>query len=152
MTTDETILKALRSTKTIAMIGISSNPARASFFVASYLRSVAREYTVWYVNPRESEILGDTVHPSLDALPGVPDMVDVFRRTEELPDVTAQAIDIGAKTVWFQLGLIHDDAAAKAGAAGLTVVQDRCLKIEHARYGGGLHSAGFDTGIISSRR
>lgn len=152
MTTDETILEVLRSTKTIAIVGVSSNPARASFFVATYLRSVAREYTVWYVNPRETQILGETVFPSLDALPSVPDMVDVFRRAEDLPEVTDQAIAVGAKNLWFQLGLIHEGAAATASAAGLRVVQDRCLKIEHARYGGGLHKAGFDTGIISSRR
>jgi uncharacterized protein len=151
-TSIDTILHALRSTRTIAMVGSSANPSRASYFVATYLRADAGEYTVWYVNPRETEILGQPVYPSLAALPGVPDLVDVFRRAEDLPGVTNEAIAVGAKNVWFQLGLINDNAAAAAEAAGLGVVQDRCLKIEHARFNGGLHKAGFDTGVITSRR
>ncbi len=151
-TSPATVLKVLRSTTTVAIVGASANPSRASYFVATYLRADAREFTVWYVNPRESDILGATVYPSLDALPAVPDLVDVFRRTDDLPAVTEEAIAIGAKSIWFQLGLRHDDAAARASSAGLAVVQDRCLKIEHARYAGGLHKAGFDTGVISSRR
>jgi hypothetical protein len=82
----------------------------------------------------------------------VPDIVDVFRRRAELPNVVDEAIAVGAKVVWFQLGLRHDEAAAKAIAAGMQVVQDRCLKIEHARFSGKLHLAGFNTGVISSRR
>ena len=151
-TTPSTVLHVLRSTTTVAIVGASANPARASYFVATYLRADAREFTVWYVNPREIEILGATVFPSLDALPAVPDLVDVFRRTEDLPTVTEEAIAIGATSIWFQLGLRHDEAADLASSAGLNVVQDRCLKIEHARYAGGLHKAGFDTGVISSRR
>lgn len=148
----DSILDVLRTSRTIAIVGASSNPARASYFVSTYLRADAPEYIVWYVNPRETEILGQPVFPTLDALPQVPDMVDVFRRVEDLPGVTADAIAVGAKALWFQLGLVHDEAAAAARAAGLAVEQDRCLKIEHARYGGGLHKAGFDTGVISSKR
>ena len=148
----ENIRRVLRSTKTVAIVGSSANTSRASYFVATYLRADAREFTVWYVNPRESEILGQPVYPSLADLPGVPDLVDVFRKTDDLPEVTEEAIAIGAKFLWFQLGLTHESAAATAEAAGLVVVQDRCLKIEHARYHGGLHKAGFDTGVISSKR
>ncbi|MGH9036364.1 MAG: CoA-binding protein, partial [Acidimicrobiia bacterium] len=107
---------------------------------------------VWFVNPKGGEILGQPMYKSLDDLPGVPDMVDVFRRPADLPEVTEEAIGIGAKTVWFQLGLANDEAAEKGHAAGLDVVMNRCLKIEHARWAGGLHLAGFDTGVISSRK
>lgn len=148
----ETIVDVLRSTTSVAIVGASSNTSRASYFVATYLLADAKEYTVWFVNPRETEILGHRVYPSLQDLPVVPDMVDVFRRTEDLPSVTDEAIAVGAKSIWFQLGLAHPEAAAAAAAAGLSVVQDRCLKIEHARYGGGLHKAGFDTGVITSKR
>ncbi len=146
------ILPLLRRTKTIAIVGASSNPSRASYFVATYLRADAREFTVWYVNPRETEILGQPVYASLADLPEPPDMVDVFRRVDDLLGVTGEAIAVGATSLWFQLGLRHDDAAARAEAAGLAVVQDKCLKIEHARFAGGLHTAGFDTGVISARR
>jgi uncharacterized protein len=146
------ILPLLRRTKTIAIVGVSSNPSRASYFVATYLRADAPEFTVWYVNPRETEILGQPVYASLVDLPEPPDMVDVFRRVDDLPGVTEEAIAVGASSLWFQLGLRHDDAAASAEAAGLAVVQDKCLKIEHARFAGGLHTAGFDTGVISARR
>jgi uncharacterized protein len=146
------VLPLLRRTRSIAIVGVSSNPSRASYFVATYLRADAPEYTVWYVNPRETEILGQPVYASLADLPDVPDMVDVFRRADDLPSVAAEAIAVGASSLWFQLGLVHDEAAAMAEAAGLTVVQDKCLKIEHARFKGGLHTAGFDTGVISAKR
>lgn len=146
------ILPLLRRTTTIAIVGVSSNPSRASYFVATYLRADAPEFTVWYVNPRETEVLGQPVYASLADLPEPPDMVDVFRRADDLPGVTNEAIAVGASSLWFQLGLRHDDAAARAEAAGLAVVQDKCLKIEHARFAGGLHTAGFDTGVISARR
>ncbi len=146
------ILPLLRRTTTIAIVGVSSNPSRASYFVATYLRADAPEFTVWYVNPQETEILGKSVYASLADLPEPPDMVDVFRRVDDLPAVTDEAIAVGASSLWFQLGLRHDDAAARAEAAGLAVVQDKCLKIEHARFAGGLHTAGFDTGVISARR
>jgi uncharacterized protein len=146
------VLPLLRRTRTIAIVGASANPSRASYFVATYLRADAPEYTVWFVNPRETEILGHPVFATLADLPEVPDMVDVFRRAEDLPSVAAEAIAVGASSLWFQLGLVHDEAAATAEAAGLTVVQDKCLKIEHARFKGGLHTAGFDTGVITSKR
>ena len=146
------VLPLLRRTTTIAIVGVSSNPSRASYFVATYLRADAPEFTVWYVNPRETEVLGQPVFASLADLPEPPDMVDVFRRVDDLPGVTDEAIAVGATSLWFQLGLRHDEAAARAEAAGLAVVQDKCLKIEHARFAGGLHTAGFDTGVISARR
>lgn len=134
------------------MVGASSNPARASNFVITYLLSSSADYDVFLVNPRESEILGQPVFTSLHDLPVPPDIVDVFRRPEDLPAVAAEAIDVGARTFWAQLGLHSDEAVALAHDAGLDAVTDRCLKIEHARFHGGLHLAGFNTGVISSRR
>jgi uncharacterized protein len=142
----------LDRTRTVAMVGASSNPARPSYFVATYLLSSSTDFDVYFVNPRETEILGQPVHPSLADLPVVPDLVDVFRRPEDLPDVAQEAIDVGAATMWCQLGLYNEKAAEVANDAGLDVVMNRCLKIEHARFHGGLHLAGFDTGVISSRR
>jgi len=110
------------------------------------------DYEVYFVNPRETEILGRTVYPSLQALPTVPDLVDVFRRPADLPGVAREAVALGASTLWIQLGLWSPEAAGLAAEAGLQVVMDRCLKIEHARFHGGLHLAGFDTGVLSSRR
>ena len=136
----------------VAIVGASANPARASNFVATYLLSSSADYDVHLINPRETEILGRRVYPSLDALPVVPDIVDVFRRSEDLPGVAAEAVELGASVFWGQLGLHSDEAAAIAHDAGLGVVMNRCLKIEHARFHGGLHLAGFDTGVISSRR
>jgi predicted CoA-binding protein len=144
-------LALLQRTQNVAIVGMSDNPARASHFVATYLLG-ATDYDVSFVNPRLDEIFGRPVYPSLDALPTVPDIVDVFRRRDDLGQVTDEAIAVGAAAVWFQLGLRDDDAAATAAAAGLAVVQDRCLKIEHARFRGGLHTVGFDTGVIDSRR
>jgi predicted CoA-binding protein len=134
------------------MVGASSNRARPSYFVATYLVSSSTDFVVWFVNPRETSILGRPVYPSLDALPEPPDLVDVFRRTEDLPDVARDAAAAGAGTFWAQLGLWSDEAARIGHQAGLSVVMNRCLKIEHARFAGGLHLAGFDTGVISSRR
>lgn len=144
-------LALMQRTRTVAIVGMSSKPSRASHFVATYL-AAKTDWTVWYVNPRETEIMGHEVHPTLADLPHAPDMVDVFRRVDELPAVVDESIAVGASSVWFQLGLVHDAAAATASAAGLSVVQDRCLKIEHARFCGGLHDAGFVTGVIDSRR
>ena len=145
-------LALLRRIRTVAMVGVSSNPARPSYFVATYLTTSSTDYDVYFVNPAATEILGRPVYPSLAALPVVPDLVDVFRKPDDLPGVADEAIAIGARTVWFQLGLWHVDAARCALDAGLDVVMDRCLKIEHARFHGGLHLAGFDTGVVSSRR
>jgi hypothetical protein len=153
----------LRSTRTVAMVGASPNPARASNFVATYLLA-STDYDVYFVNPNATEVLGKPVYKSLDTLPVVPDLVDVFRRREDLPSVLDDALALdtargagGARidtvsTFWLQFGLFDEDVARRAEAAGLEVVMDRCLKVEHARFHGGLHIAGFDTGVITSRR
>jgi predicted CoA-binding protein len=151
ITTAPERLAILRRTKTVAIVGMSANPARASHFVSTYLAG-ATVWTIWYVNPGETEILGHTVYPSLADLPAPPDIVDTFRRIDDLPAVADEAVACGARTLWFQLGLRNDAAAERAADAGLDVVQDRCLKIEHARFAGGLHLAGFDTGVIDARR
>ncbi len=145
-------LAILHETRSIAMVGVSANRARPSNFVATYLLSSSADYEVYFVNPREKEILGRPVYATLADLPVVPDLVDAFRRPEDLPEVARDAVAIGAKTLWIQLGLWSAEAAQIALAGGLRVVMDRCLKIEHARFHGGLHLAGFDTGVISSRR
>lgn len=142
----------LDATRSIAIVGASKNPSRASNFVATYLLSSSTDFTVYMVNPRESEILGLPVYPSLDALPEAPDIVDVFRKNEDLPGIAEEAVAVGAKTFWAQLGLWNPDAARVATGGGLNAVMDRCTKIEHARFAGGLHLGGFNTGVISSRR
>lgn len=144
-------LAIMRATRTVAIVGASPNPSRASNFVATYLLAES-DYDVWFVNPSVSEILGRPVYPSLAQLPGPPDLVDVFRRPADLPAIVDEAIDAGASTLWLQLGLSDQAVAERASGAGLGVVMDRCLKIEHARFRGGLHLAGFDTGVLSSRR
>ncbi len=144
--------RILDDTRSIAIVGASANPSRASNFVATYLLSTANAYTLYLVNPRETEILGQPVYPSLQDLPEVPDMVDVFRRSEDLPPIAQEAVELGSKTFWAQLGLWSAEAAQIASAAGLDVVMDRCTKIEHARFAGGLHLAGFNTGVITARR
>ena len=142
----------LRETRTLAMVGASPNPARASNFVATYLLS-SSAYEVWFVNPNATEILGRPVYPSLADLPGVPDLVDVFRRMEDIPAVLDDVLELeGVRTFWLQFGLYDETLAKRGEAAGLTVVMDRCVKVEHARFHGGLHLAGFDTGVITSRR
>ena len=145
-------LKILRGAKTIAVVGASNNKARASNFVLTYLLSSSADFEVWPVTPNETEILGVKAYPSLADVPGTPDIVDVFRRADQLPSVAQEAVDAGAGAFWMQLGLHSDEAVEIAHAAGLDVVSNRCVKIEHARFNGGLHLAGFDTGVISSRR
>jgi uncharacterized protein len=143
----------LRSTRTVALVGASPNPARASNFVATYLLS-STAYTVRFVNPNATEILGRPVYPTLADLPETPDLVDVFRRPQDLPAVLDDVLALGegVATLWLQFGLFDTDVARRAEAAGIETVMDRCLKVEHARFHGGLHLAGFDTGVISSRR
>ncbi|MDT5064142.1 MAG: uncharacterized protein QOK02_297 [Mycobacterium sp.] len=141
----------LRETRTVAIVGASANPSRASYFVWTYLKS-SSDYTVYLVNPTIGEVNGTPVYPSLAALPVVPDLIDVFRRHDELPSVLDDTVAVGAKTIWLQLGLWHEQVARDAEAASVRVVMDRCLKIEHARFHGGLHLAGFNTGVIDSRR
>lgn len=143
-------LQILAEAKSVALVGVSPNVLRASNFVATYL--VRTGLTIYPVNPRAEEVLGLRCYPSLADLPEVPDIVDIFRAPDAIPGVVDEAIAIGAKVVWFQLGLRHDGAARTALDAGLKVVQDRCLKIEHARFAGGLHYGGFVTGVVTSRR
>jgi predicted CoA-binding protein len=143
-------LQIIQTSESVALVGVSNNPIRSSNFVASYL--VRTPFRTYAVNPAYDEVLGMKCYESLFDLPEVPDIVDVFRRHDAIPEVVDQAIEIGAKVVWLQLGLRHEEAARKAADAGLLVVQDRCLKIEHARFSGRLHLAGFNTGVISSKR
>jgi uncharacterized protein len=147
-------LAILRRTRTVAILGMSVDPSRASHFVATYLVSSSCSFDrVWFVNPKGGEVLGRQVYPSLAELPEPPDLVDVFRRQDQLPAVAREVVEIeGIRTFWCQLGLWSDEAASIAHSAGLDVVMNRCLKIEHARFHGGLHLAGFDTGVVSSRR
>ncbi|BBG03016.1 MULTISPECIES: CoA-binding protein [Pseudonocardia] len=143
----------LRETRSVAIVGASANPSRASNFVATYLLA-STGYEVYFVNPNATEILGRPVHRSLAELPVVPDLVDVFRKPAELAGVLDEVLSLDPlpRTFWLQFGLFDTDLAGRAEEAGLEVVMDRCLKVEHARFAGGLHLAGFNTGVISSRR
>ena len=144
-------LAILRRTRSVAIVGASDNPARASYFVGTYLLA-SSDFTVWFVNPAAEMVLGHPAYPSLASLPERPDLVDVFRKPADLPTVLDETLAAGASTLWLQLGLHDDEVAERGAAAGLDVVTNRCIKIEHARFHGGLHLAGFDTGVISSRR
>ncbi|PPB48227.1 CoA-binding protein [Arthrobacter pityocampae] len=144
-------LNLLRTARSVAIVGASDKPSRASYFVATYLQS-SSPYRLYFVNPVAKEILGQPAYASLKDLPEVPDVVDVFRRHDDLPSVLQETLDVGAKTLWLQLGSWHEGVARDAEAAGLDVVMDRCIKIEHARFHGGLNLAGFNTGVISSKR
>lgn len=142
----------LDNTRTIGIVGASSNPSRASNFVVTYLQSSVCDFDLYPINPRETEILGLEVYPSIADVPVVPDLVSVFRRAEDCPAIAEEAVAAGVKTLWLQLGIESDEAADIATSAGLNVVMNRCVKIEHARFAGGLHLAGFNTGVIHSRR
>lgn len=144
-------LDILRKAKTVAIVGASPNPARSSYFVATYLQQ-SSDYELYFVNPNATEILGQPVYKSLADLPVVPDIVDVFRRGSDIPQVIDDVVAVGAKTVWVQLGIWNEEAAYYGESKGLTVVMDRCIKVEHARFHGGLHLLGFDTGQITSRK
>lgn len=144
-------LALLREARSIAIVGASANASRASYFVATYLLAETK-YELYFVNPNLTEILGKPCYPTLADLPAVPDVVDVFRKPEDLDEVADEALAIGTKVLWLQLGLYNEALANRVQEAGIAVVMDRCLKIEHARFKGGLHLAGFDTGVISSRR
>jgi uncharacterized protein len=126
------IERILRDTRTVAVVGISDNPRRPSYDVWQYLKS-ASDYELYLVNPTISEVDGSPVYPSLADLPVVPDLVDVFRRHEYLPSVLRDTIAVGAKTLWLQQGLWHEQVARDGETAGLQVVMDRCLKVDHAR-------------------
>ena len=145
----DVIQNALRG-KRVAVVGLSSNHLRASNFVGYYL--LRHRYEVIPVNPRESEILGQTCYPDLASIPGPVDTVDVFRDPSAAPEIAEQAVAIGAKCLWLQFGVISEAAVEIATSGGLDVVIDRCMKIEHARYIGRMHWLGFNTGQIGARR
>lgn len=144
----------LDRSKTVAMIGASNNPMRPSYTVFSYLRT-QHHFQVTPINPTIAEIDGVPAYPSLTAYAkahGAPDIVDVFRRPSEVVAVVEEAIAVGAKAIWFQYGVINDEAIALADKAGLDVVVDRCIKVESARFNGGLSMTGINSGLITSRR
>ena len=133
-----------------AVVGLSANPRRVAYGIASYLQGLGM--IIVPVHPKADTVHGEQGYPTLADVPGTPDVVDVFRKPSDLPEVLDETLAAGARTLWLQLGLWDEDVAGRAQDAGLEVVMDRCLKIEHARFAGGLHWAGFDTGVISSRR
>ena len=145
-----TLRRILRTSRTIAVVGLSADWHRPSFFAAKYMQQ--HGYRIIPVNPRYETILGERCHASLETIDEPIDIVDVFRRTEDVPPIADQAIAVGAKCLWQQIGVKNVAAAERAAAAGLDVVMDRCVKIEHARLFGGLHWAGVDTGVVSARR
>lgn len=144
-------LRILNAAKSVAIVGASPKPQRSSFFVGTYLQQ-SSDYRLYFVNPMETEILGQPAYASLQDLPGVPDVVVVFRRGSDIPKVVDEVVAAGAKTIWVQLGIWNEEAAYYGEEQGLTVVMDRCIKVEHARFHGGLHLLGFDTGQITARK
>ena len=145
-----TLRRILRTSRTIAVVGLSAEWHRPSYFAAKYMQE--HGYRMIPVNPRYGEILGERCHATLATIDVPIDIVDVFRRTEDVMPVAEQAIAVGAKCLWQQIGVKNEAAAALAARAGLEVVMDRCVKIEHARLFGGLNWAGVNTGVISARR
>ena len=145
-----TIQRVLHTAKTIAIVGLSNNQLRASFFVGYYLKR--HGYRVIPVNPRESEILGERSYPSLLDVPGPVDIVNVFRAPSALPGIAREAVATHAGALWCQFGVINDEGARIAQEGGLAVIVDRCLKVEHARYLGRMHWLGFNTQRITSVR
>ena len=145
-----TIQRVLQSAHTIAIVGLSSNELRASHFVGFYLKR--HGYRVIPVNPRETEILGEQCYPSLLDVPDPVDIVNVFRAPDALPAIARDAVAIGAGTLWCQFGVINEEGARVAEEGGVTVIMDRCLKVEHARYVGRMHWFGLNTGRITSVR
>ena len=140
----------IHSASTIAVVGLSANELRASNFVGYYLRR--HGYRVIPVNPRETEILGQTCYPGLLDIPVPVDVVDVFRTPDALPGIAREAVAIHAGALWCQFGVINEDGARIAEDGGVTVIMDRCLKVEHARYLGRMHWLGFNTQRITSVR
>ena len=147
---DAYVRSILAKVKTIAMVGDSPNWNRPSFFAMKYLQG--KGYRIVPVNPKASEILGERCYARLEDIPFAVDMVDVFRKPADVPPIAASAVVIGAQCLWQQLGVMNAEADATARAAGLGSVMDRCVKIEHARLFGGLHWAGVNTGVVSSKR
>lgn len=157
MSTIRDLRRILAGCRTIAVVGLSPQWHRPSYFAAKYMQE--HGYRIVPINPSASEILGQRCHPSVTAAAEALaaegariDMVDCFRRSADIPPIAQEAIAIGAKCLWLQIGVIDAASAAKARAAGLDVVMDRCVKIEHARLFGGLNWAGVDTRVISARR
>ena len=144
------ISAVLRSAKTVAIVGLSPDPLRASYFIGFYLQR--HGYRIVPVNPKEQEILGEQSYPSLAAIPFPVDVVNVFRRPAAVPDIAREAVAARAQALWLQFGVISDDGARIASEAGLAVVMDRCMKVEHARFLGRMHWLGFNTGRITARR
>ena len=149
---DQYLRRILRETKTIAMVGLSANWNRPSYFAAKYL--LDRGYKVMPVNPaaKGQEILGQKVYGSLEELPVRADMVDIFRNSEAAGPITDEAIKHGAKVVWMQIGVVNEAAAKRAEDAGLKVVMNRCPKIEHSRLSGTIEWHGIASGVITSRK
>jgi predicted CoA-binding protein len=150
MSDPQTIQRIIHSGGTVAIVGLSGNELRASNFVGYYL--LRHGYRVIPVNPRETTILGQTCYPSLTDVPEPVDIVDVFRAPDALPGIAREAVAINAKTLWCQFGVINEEGNRIAEEGGLTVVVDRCLKIEHARYAGRMHWLGFNTSRITAVR
>lgn len=144
------VIQAALSERRIAIVGLSSNELRASNFVGYYMRR--HNYDVIPVNPREHEILGNTCYSSLTEVPGDVDVVDVFRASDAVPAIAREALEIGAKYLWLQFGVISEEGIRIAEEGGLQLIVDRCLKVEHARYIGRMHWLGFNTQVISAER
>ncbi len=149
-TTVQDRIRILERYKRIAMVGLSSNAFRPSHFAAIYM--ISEGYDVTPVNPREREVLGRKSFASLREVPGPLEIVDIFREPAAVPAIVDEAIAGGAKVIWMQLGVVHEEAAERARNAGLEVVMDRCVKIEHARFFGGLSTLGLNTGVIGSQK
>ena len=145
-----TLRRILRDCRTIAIVGLSADWHRPSNFVGKYLQQ--HGYRIVPVNPRYERILGERSYATLQDIPHPVDMVDVFRRSEDVLPFAQRAVAIGARCLWQQIGVVNREADALARAAGLDTVMDRCVKIEHARLFGGLHWAGVNTRVISARR
>jgi len=141
----------LRRAKSVAIVGASPNATRSSYFVGTYLQQ-SSDLRVYFVNPNAETILGQPAYPDLASLPEVPDIVDVFRKASDIPSVVDDVVASGATTIWVQLGIWNEEAARYGEEQGLTVVMDRCIKVEHARFHGGLNLMGFDTGVISAKK
>lgn len=150
MTDIPTLRRILAENRTIAVVGLSADWFRPSYFAAKYMQE--HGYRVIPVNPRYPQILGEKCYASLRDIPDKVGIVDCFRKSEDIPPIADDAIAIGARVLWMQIGVINEDAARRARAAGLEVVMDRCVKIEHARLFGGLNWFGVNTKVISARR
>ncbi|MDX1434243.1 MAG: CoA-binding protein [Gammaproteobacteria bacterium] len=145
-----TLRRILKENHTVAMVGLSADWFRPSFFAAKYLQE--HGFRVIPINPKYPEILGEKCYARIADVPEPIDVVDCFRRAEEIPAIAEQAIAAGAKVLWMQLGIVNEEAAETARAAGLDVVMNRCMKIEYARLFGGLNWCGVDTKVISAKR